>query len=203
MKIILCKTEKLEFDVFNELLDKVSKEKRESLLKNRESMSANTKLLSYICLRSYLCERLKLENSKLEFLKNENGKPYILNNPLYFNLAHTKDAFVIAFSRAELGIDIEGERKISEKIKAKYFTEKEKNEDDVLIWTKKEALVKLLGTGIKDISKADTNRNDVIFFTKESGNYKISCATEKFEETEFIEITTEEIIKEGILLEKI
>lgn len=204
MKIIFCKIEnKLEDEIFNEFLKKVSFEKRENLFKNKENLTCHTKLLSYICLRSFLCENLKLRNSELKFLKNENGKPYLLNNPLYFNLSHTKDAFAIAFSDREVGIDIEGERKISERLKDKYFTKREKEENEISVWTKKEAIIKLIGTGIKDISKADTIENDFFIFTKEKENYKISCAMYEKQDTKFIEINMKEIIEEGILLEEI
>jgi len=205
MKIIFFKTENsLNSEAFDNLIKRVSHHKREVLLKHREDLSTNTKLLSYVCLRILLCDYLKLENQKLAFCKNENGKPYVKGNPMFFNLSHTKDAFVVAISENEIGIDIEKSREINEKIKEKYFTEEEKKQDEILVWTKKEALIKLFGTGLKDISKADTNSADnVFFFNEKIEDFIISSASYLKEENKIIRVKMEKIIEEGSLLEEI
>lgn len=41
------------------------------------------------------------------FKKNENGKPYIEGNPIYFNVTDTKGFKAVVFSEEEVGLDCE------------------------------------------------------------------------------------------------
>ena len=93
---------------------------------------------------------------------NEDGKPFLKDSNLYFNVSHSGSLTVIGISQFDLGIDIEiiKERKFIKKIVNKVFNDQEKeefekkNQDEGLdyftkIWTKKEAYTKLIGTGMK------------------------------------------------------
>lgn len=74
----------------------------------------------------------KFKNRKIE--KNENGKPYIEGNPIFFNCANTKHFSVIAVSETEVGIDAEpiGRKQVFE----------------LRAWTAKESYVKRMGGSI-------------------------------------------------------
>ena len=95
-----------------------------------------------------LSEYLNVDEKSLVVLRDRFGKPYLKDYPeTYFNISHTKGAIVCAVSDKQVGIDIEGLRKVNYKIAEKYFTEAEKEyifsevkgQDDrfIEVWTKK------------------------------------------------------------------
>jgi len=107
-----------------------------------------------------LSEYLNVDEKSLVVLRDRFGKPYLKDYPeTHFNISHTKGAIVCAVSDKQVGIDIEGLRKVNYKIAEKYFTEAEKEyifsevkgQDDrfIEVWTKKEAYVKWVGRGME------------------------------------------------------
>ena len=115
---------------------------------------------------SYLYELLKEYNINLleeEIIYINNQKPYIKNNPIYFNISHSNNMIAIVIADTECSIDIEyiNMNKNHDKIVNKLFSNDEqliysnhphKLEYFYELWTKKESCFKLTGEGIK-ISK--------------------------------------------------
>jgi len=117
-------------------------------------------------LRMILAGLLQRTPNELIFKTGVNGKPYLLNNslpvPLHFNLAHSDELALIAFStRGQIGIDIEKIRIDidHDNLSRRFFSAREYaalqqiNDQDRLsaffaTWTRKEAVVKATGTGI-------------------------------------------------------
>ena len=95
------------------------------------------------------------EDSQLVY--GNNGKPYLKNSTMYFNISHSGDYVVLAISNREIGIDIENiERKApySSKVAARCFTKQEcewmgegDNEPFFRLWTAKESIMKASGFG--------------------------------------------------------
>lgn len=111
--------------------------------------------------RSVLGKYLGVDGNKLSIKRNKFGKPYLTNfSYVHFNVSHTKNVFVCAISKNPIGVDVERIRKIDNRVIRYYFSEPEiyyifsKSENANLrfteIWTKKEAYLKSLGTGISD-----------------------------------------------------
>ena len=113
-------------------------------------------------LRILLSNYRMCQPNEIEFKIGEFGKPKLTNSDLAFNLSHSKNKAIIAIAiNLQLGIDIEY---IDEKIKAKeiagnFFSNEEIKQlcalEDVKladgffnIWTKKEAFIKAIGTGL-------------------------------------------------------
>ncbi len=89
--------------------------------------------------------------SKVAF--EEKGKPFIPNSNIHFNISNTKGIVVLALHNKPVGIDVEQPRKPSKIIFSRVFCEDEIrsitcSEDFTILWTRKEAVVKLLGGGI-------------------------------------------------------
>lgn len=89
-------------------------------------------------------------------IKNEFGKPYLKDNQLYFSISHDIDTCAIAISSSEIGIDLEY-LNYNERVINKYFYNAEKEimaksnnlkYDFTKIWVKKEAYLKMKGTGL-------------------------------------------------------
>ncbi len=99
----------------------------------------------------------QIEDRELDFnfLKRDKfGKPYLIDSNFEFNISHTKNTVVCAFSKDKIGIDIETVREIDLQYFETVFSIQEmktiKAEDInkfYEIWTKKEALAKAVGKG--------------------------------------------------------
>lgn len=87
--------------------------------------------------------------------KTAAGAPYIDNENACISLSHKDKILVVALSDKSVGVDIERivEKESHKKIAARYFTANENEyinteERFFRIWTRKEALGKLLGVGL-------------------------------------------------------
>jgi 4'-phosphopantetheinyl transferase len=120
-----------------------------------------TSLICHSLLRLILSRKLNTDHASLEILNEGRNKPRLKGNSIFFNISHTRDSFVFAISeRSEIGIDLEKvDRNIDfMSIAKKFFSNDEyafilkKPEDSrnrfFLLWTRKEAVLKAMGTGI-------------------------------------------------------
>jgi phosphopantetheinyl transferase len=122
---------------------------------------------------------------KYEILRTENGKPYIMGQPLHFNISHTDGLVAVCISDTPVGIDCERvdfsfESRIKD-FSNRYFTENEislieKNAYSPScffeIWTKKEAMIKRDGLNGSYLKKLDSTKQS--FETIKIGEYIIS-----------------------------
>jgi 4'-phosphopantetheinyl transferase len=142
------------------LLPLVSAQRREQALGYKHTFG------QYCCLQSYkmLCELLA-EWSRVHqlpinqqpiFLYNDYGAPYIEGGP-HFSISHCKRGIAVAVSENPIGIDIEAIRTFSPDLMRKTMNEDEQqritssatpDQEFIRLWTQKEALLKLQGTGI-------------------------------------------------------
>ncbi len=129
-------------------------------------------------------------DKKLQITRAKNKKPFFKNiKNLYFNKSHSGEKLIVAFSRSEIGIDLEKlkTRKrqdlVAKKISApkeysKFLRSKNKKLEFYKLWTKKEALAKLSGHGLrlsfKKISKLKAHTK-----TKKINNYLFTVATKQ------------------------
>jgi 4'-phosphopantetheinyl transferase len=120
-------------------------------------------IISHIALRRLISHYTRIPPNKINFTKNNFGKPYIDYEGLYFNLSHTTGKTIIGFFNQEIGIDIEyldqeldideliplimsnKEQKILKQLQAPA-----KKNMFIKLWTRKEALLKAIGSGIHD-----------------------------------------------------
>jgi 4'-phosphopantetheinyl transferase len=127
-------------------------------MRNRE-----TYIVSHAVLRLYLSGYLNSDPGDIIYNYSKHRKPGIENDPVYFNLAHTQEAFAIAVSEhCYVGLDLEKITKMADmaSIVKNYFSKAEqefifRSSDEMeerffLLWTRKESFLKALGTGIID-----------------------------------------------------
>ncbi len=110
----------------------------------------------------------------------ENGKPYLVDCPLYFSISHSGDSVAVAVADSDIGVDIQYAVDDYEKIAKRVCTDDElmvimDKYDFVRIWTMKEATVKCTGVGIADMKKYDSlNKDDsFVYDTYDGGEYYI------------------------------
>lgn len=148
---------------FENLHNKLSKHlSTRELERANKFMFANDNKTYTVChaiLRLILARLLKASSSLLDFEYEENGKPFINNKEIEFNLSHSKSHCVIAISPLQLGIDIEVPKKLVnfDDVVKKVFTQKEQDliytssdpaKTFFTFWTRKEAVIKATGKGI-------------------------------------------------------
>ena len=95
---------------------------------------------------------LKENNLHDEVRYNANGKPYLKNNSVYFNLSDKDNYTALVLSNQKVGIDME-RITFRKNIISKICNEEEKKliknaQDFTILWVKKESYVKYLGTGL-------------------------------------------------------
>lgn len=123
---------------------------------------------------------LELYNkNKFDLTFNQNGKP--LCDFCYFNISHSHECVVCAFSDQPVGIDIQKITEVKPREKYKFFTEQENyyvneikdlvSERYIEIFTKKESAIKMLGLSFANDKKIDTFSNEFKFETEKDNDF--------------------------------
>lgn len=111
-------------------------------------------------LRQILADCVQADPAGLRFERTAQGKPFLKDHGLEFNLSHSRDRLLVAVTAGRaVGVDIEFRRSglNMESIVSRWFAPEEQAFFQGLenpeagffdIWAKKEAYVKALGTGI-------------------------------------------------------
>lgn len=88
--------------------------------------------------------------------KTDMGKPYFPDAPeTFFSISHSRGYAVVAVGDEACGVDIEGGREISERIRNRYLNGAI-GDEALLRWTERESRGKLFGGGFFDESGTDT-----------------------------------------------
>lgn len=142
------------------LLNFVDYKERETASRFQTCKDRDTYLLSHAILRLILSNKLDTDPAEICIVHNENNKPGLKDDLLFFNLSHTRKAFAFAISEHyPVGVDLEEVRNINFKsIINKFFSQEEQKyisespdkslERFFFIWTRKEAVLKAAGTGL-------------------------------------------------------
>ena len=141
------------------LLPLVSDQRREQALAYKHLFGQFCCLKSYELLMQLLASAPYVIHQTPSFLYNEHGAPRLEQGPC-FSISHCKHAIAVAISEKPIGIDIEHIRTAKPELVASTMNEQEQNEiwtaasPDVAftrLWTQKEAVLKMQGTGILSI----------------------------------------------------
>lgn len=186
--------------VVAELLPLVPSVRRERALRYRHLHG------QYCCLRAWAmlhellighgCLPAGFPLADLTYTEDTNGKPHLTlspSHPLNFSLSHTKCAIAVAVDSQPVGIDIESIA--SARRLEPLFLDRTMNADEQALiresadpclvftelWTRKEALVKALGTGlnIDTLSGLLGSQTGFSLSTFHTGTYACSVAVTK------------------------
>ncbi|MDL2231183.1 4'-phosphopantetheinyl transferase superfamily protein [Porphyromonadaceae bacterium OttesenSCG-928-L07] len=129
-----------------------------SSLKNVKGKAKLHGALGKCLLKKGLLQFFGLQEEDYSMVKNEHGKPYIEGVAnCHFNISHSGDYVLCAFSDQEVGVDIERIRKMPERVALRYFhpneiaaLEKADDKQDLFFtyWSLKETYLKYLGDGL-------------------------------------------------------
>ena len=141
---------------FSSYLNSIPSCLHEKLLKVKHTSTRNSKLFGLLLLQ----HGLKLEGSNDQIFTNleytSKGKPFI-SNASEFNISHSENLVICAFSKSSIGIDIEKIKDVNIENFRIYFSDEEyhnlKESPDVnnlffQYWTKKESFAKAIGDGL-------------------------------------------------------
>lgn len=152
------------------LLPLVSSQRRKQALRYSHVFGQYCCLKSYEILLELLHEWIGEDMDAPEFLYNEHGAPYLEHGP-YFSISHSRQGIAVAVSDKPIGIDIEGLRHVDDGLVRKAMSEKEQEQinsstvperEFIRLWTRKEAYVKMLGTGIISDMHAILSNTDML-----------------------------------------
>ena len=138
------------------LLPLVSEQRREQALRYTHTFGQYCCLKSYEMLTDLLASTPYPLHSTPSFLYNEHGAPSLPDGP-YFSISHSKLGIAVAISDEPIGIDIEAIRPLNEGLVQKTMNPQEQaqiaaaanpEQEFIRLWTRKEAYVKMQGTGI-------------------------------------------------------
>ena len=115
------------------------------------------------------------------------GKPYIPGGP-EFSLSHSGTLAVIALADVPVGADAEKDRPVGEAVRLRALTGAERTDsrDFLFFWTRKEAALKCLGTGVDraldslDVraDSAELDGRTIFLHTARFGSYYLSSAAD-------------------------
>lgn len=106
--------------------------------------------MGYTILEDILKTKFGVTYHAKNILTKPNGKPYIKDSSICFNISYSQDYVACAVGQQGIGIDIEQPRELLPKLLPKILTRGEVNSgvDPLWAWVIKEAYGKLLGAGL-------------------------------------------------------
>ena len=160
-------------------------EKRNQYLSSSNENRKNSILLSQGFAKEKISEMFSVDKKDIIFSVTNLGKPFCKSHPeIYFSLSHSEDFLALVISDKEVGIDIEKIREPKDNLLRRVCSENEikkiyssENPDIAFteIWTKKEAYLKALGTGIdRELTSIDTTSENLSFTTEITENFFVS-----------------------------
>ena len=168
---IIKNQKKIEENLFDYLLSFVSLEKQERILKQKIKQNADNMLIGEILAKTVIKKTFGIDIAKQKFAYLEYGKPYLPNYPdVHFNISHSGEYVACAVSDKPVGVDIQkigecnsdvAERVCNEKELEQIENSSDKASEFTKLWTQKEAVLKMYGTGIAsgDIKNCLNNHN--------------------------------------------
>lgn len=140
------------------------------------------------CVIAYLLLRLALKENGIENFEiviGENGKPFLKNDKIFFNISHCAKGAAVAIDTAPIGIDVQEIGDFNEKVAKRFFDESENKKINASpdkakaftrIWTLKESVIKCEGKSIADLGEFSFGNYEEFF---EKFEKKFSCLGEK------------------------
>ena len=163
------------------MLPLVSAQRREQAMRYKHTLG------QFCCLKSWLMLKEMIGEME-EWQYNEHGKPFIHHTPytIHFSISHCKAGIAVAVDEKPIGIDIEAIRHADEELIERTMNAEERQQiqtdrDFIRLWTQKEAVVKMQGTGITSFEQLQnvlSRYRDIEISTKENDNYIYSIAYE-------------------------
>lgn len=196
---LLFVNDEVTYNDFRYLEKYVGDERKKRISRYRFESDKLLSLFAALMVRYDILNTFSINNNDVAFTYGEYNKPHFSSNDsdFHFSISHTKGGVAYARHNKKCGIDIEEKQIDKYSIAESCFTPNEcryicesSDADDALteIWTKKEAYIKMLGTGLytslKDFDVVSGDIADAIFsFNK--NDFTISYCSEDILDNDF------------------
>lgn len=123
---------------------------RRNALEGLRSEADRLESLAAVCLLDQALRPFGLREREMDYGRGAAGKPFFRNSPdLHFSLSHGGGIAACAIADRPIGVDVEGQRTVSETLLQRYFTREERAAAEPLrLWTLKESCCKMTGRGL-------------------------------------------------------
>lgn len=192
---------------FDSVINMLHPARREKVAKLKNKKAAYVSMTAGLLLQEVVEREFGLKPEDILIGKGENGKPYLKEYPEYkYNISHSGDMVMMAYSKQELGVDIEELRvkdtKVAKRcfvpheylyvlngnddLNTKMLSEAERSRRFFEMWTLKEAYLKLIGKGISvplssfevDVVNKCVKDEALKYYTGEVDNYIYAICAE-------------------------
>ncbi|NMC57039.1 MAG: 4'-phosphopantetheinyl transferase superfamily protein [Eubacteriaceae bacterium] len=166
-------------------IDKMPKQRAAQAQKYTHIRDKAICVLSFMLLK-YGLNEIGLKTDNIEFIYKNNGKPYIKNENVFFNISHKDDVIICGLSDSECGADIEKIKPYKQNLAERICSSEElkllsqcdnKEEEFARIWTIKESYLKYKGIGIAaDLKSVEKNilKENLYIYSQKYDEYLIS-----------------------------
>lgn len=214
MELIILRVEETEgFEQdYRKYVKYISEERTLRIERIRSEKQKIVSLLTELLIRLNAMKTLGLKNDHITIRLGEHGKPCLEGNPHYhFSVSHAGSFIAFISDFCPVGVDIENSSRGNADIAKRFFTENEYKKIYCQspaaytfpeVWTRKEAYVKLVGTGLShglNTFDVTDNTEKCFFYTYAyDENYTVSVCTER--EASCVKISE---LNEHMLLEEL
>lgn len=164
-----------------------------------------------ICVLSFMLLKFGLHDigmkaDNIEFAYKNNGKPYIKNEKVFFNISHKDDIIICGLFDYECGVDIEKIKPYKQNLAERIYSSDEiklllqsdnKQEVFARIWTVKESYLKYKGIGIAaNLQSVEKNiqEDNLYIYSQRYNEYIISACLPVKSDIEVYEVNFDMII---------
>lgn len=194
VKLYYAKITKLyDEKCFEEKIRQIKEKRQVRILEHCQKKDRCRSLAASLLLKMAL-EKEGFCYDEVWFVEESGGKPKLIQNSLFFNLAHAQELAVCVISDREVGVDVERKDRLEGKeqkrklqIAKKILTPEEwklwekagcQTEELISVWTKKESYVKMTGKGLtENLTTVDTISNAFYQQILVDDGYVISVCT--------------------------
>ncbi len=145
-----------------------------------------------------------LDKADIKFKQNVYGKPFLIEDKIFFNISHSSNMVVVAVSQKLVGVDVERIANHNLNIANRCFDKREqdyifsvKDEQQIkkrfyVIWTLKESYLKFKGVGLSQkldsflVHISDGGKVEVISDLKKNSKMPLLCNSFFFEINDYV-----------------
>ena len=162
-----------------------SDERREKILRYKFLADRNRTVWAELSARSIAAKKMSRTIEEITIVRDEKGKPYLLEGNLKISLSHSKNWAAVSIGETESGVDVEenfedalGIAKnffpAKEYLKLRSLPEEKLGENFLKLWTLKESYFKM--TGIENFWETDCEKIPGKNFILPEGAIAACCA---------------------------
>lgn len=165
MKYIIDNINNYSNDEYKDFYQNIKKYKKIKIKKLISINKQKQAILGENLLIKGLKKIYNLDYAQIKILRNKNGKQYIKNKKIYYNISHSNDYVICVFANNKIGVDIEKIKNTNFKNLHQFATENEinyllKNNDNIdknifQLYTLKEAYFKMKGSNLNNIKDVE------------------------------------------------